>query len=106
MLAVFLGAMGLLIALRGVHGMPLRNMVWPEAPRAVVILIACGVAAYALEKLGYRITVFAMLVFFLGVLERKRPLVMLSVALAFSLGTYFLFDTMLRVQLPRGPWGF
>jgi len=26
-------------------------------------------------------------------------------AVAMALGTYWLFDTLLRVQLPRGPFG-
>jgi putative tricarboxylic transport membrane protein len=105
MLSIFLGAIGLLIALRGVRSTPLGDISWPEAPRALIILIACGVAAYALEKIGYRITVFAMLVFFVGVLERKKPWVVLAVSLGFALLSFFLFDTLLRVQLPRGPWG-
>jgi hypothetical protein len=105
MLAIFLGAMGLLIALRGLHGTPMRDISWPEAPRALIVLVACGAAAYALEHVGYRITVFAMLVFFVGVLERKKPWVVLAVSLGFSLISFFLFDTLLKVQLPRGPWG-
>jgi len=106
LLAIFLGAMGLLIALWGVRSAPLAAMKWTEAPRAVVILIACGVATLALERIGYRLTMIALLVFFLGVLERKRPLRVALVALGFSLISYALFATWLRVPLPLGPWGF
>lgn len=106
MLAIFLGVIGVLIALRGTRAQPLRDMKWPEASRAVVILIASGVAAYALERLGYRITIFAFLVFFLGVVEHRRWYSVLTVSGGFSLLSYLLFDTMLKVQLPRGLWGF
>jgi len=106
LLAIFLGAMGLLIALWGVRSAPLAAMKWTEAPRAVVILIACGVATLALERIGYRLTMIALLIFFLGVLERKRPLRVALVALGFSLISYALFATWLRVPLPRSPWGF
>lgn len=106
MLAVFLGAIGVLIALRGTRAQPLRDMKWPEAPRAVVILIACGIAAYALERLGYRITIFAFLVFFLGVVERKKWYSVLIVSTGFALLSFLLFDTVLKVQLPTGPWGY
>ncbi|MGE5522986.1 MAG: tripartite tricarboxylate transporter TctB family protein [Rhodospirillaceae bacterium] len=106
MLAIFLGIVGLLVALRGTRAQPLRDIAWPEAPRAVIILIACGVAAYALERLGYRLTVFALLVFFLGVIERKRWYSVLLVSAGFSLLSYFLFDTVLKVQLPHSPWGY
>lgn len=104
MLAIFLGVTGLLIALRGTRAQPLAAIHWPEAPRAVVILLAGGVAALALERLGYRITIFALLVFFLGVLERKRWYSVLILSAAFSLVSYWLFVDVLKVQLPHAPW--
>jgi hypothetical protein len=30
----------------------------------------------------------------------------LALTLGFSLGTFWLFDSLLRVPLPRGGWGF
>ncbi len=105
LLAIFLGAIALLIALRGTHGTLLRDIKWPEATRAVIILVACGISAYVLEKIGYRTTVFVLLVFFLGVLERKKPWIVLAVSLGFAAGSYYLFDTLLKVQLPVAPWG-
>ena len=105
LLVVFLGALGVLIALWGIRSAPLATMQWTETKRAVVILVACGVAAFALERLGYRITVIALLVFFLGVLERKRPLAVALVALGFSFASYYLVADLLHVPLPRSPWG-
>jgi len=49
LLAVFMGAMGLLIALWGGKSTPLAAIRWPEAKRALVIMIACAVGAFALE---------------------------------------------------------
>jgi Na+/phosphate symporter len=81
-------------------------MKWTEATRAVVILIACGVATLALERIGYRLTVIALLIFILGVLERKRPLPVALVALGFSFASFYIVGDLLRVPLPRSPWGF
>ncbi|MEK7877634.1 MAG: tripartite tricarboxylate transporter TctB family protein [Pseudomonadota bacterium] len=104
-LALALGAFGLIVALRG-HFSPLLNTIgWTESRRAIVLLIGCGVAAFALEPIGYRLTMIALLVFMLGVVERKRPLVTLLVAFGFAFISYFIFATLLNVQLPRGPWG-
>ncbi len=104
-LAAALGAFGLVVVLRG-HASPLLDTIdWTEGKRAVVLLIACGVAAFALEPIGYRLTMIALLVFMLGVVERKRPLPTLLVALGFAFSSYFIFATLLKVQLPRGPWG-
>lgn len=105
LLTIFLGALGLLIVLWGIRSEPLAAMKWSEAKRAVVILIACGVGAFALERLGYRITVIALLVFFLGVLERKRPLAVALVALGFSFASYYVVADLLHVPLPTSRWG-
>jgi hypothetical protein len=105
-IAVFLGITGLLIAVRGGSSELLAEMEWPEAKRAAMILAASGVATYALEHLGYRLTIAALLVFFLGVMERKKPLIVATVAILFSLLSYYLIGTLLRVPLPRGPWGW
>ena len=104
--AIVLGAFGLLIALRS-GASPLFNTIqWTEARRGLVLLAACGVAVFALERIGYRLTMIALLIFLLGVVERKRALPALSVALGFAFASYALFATLLKVQLPRGPWGF
>ena len=105
LLVIFLGAMGLLIALWGVKSAPLASMNWTEAGRGVVILIACGFANFALERIGYRLTVIALLIFFLGVLERKRPLPVALVAVGFSFASFYIIGELLRVPLPRSPWG-
>jgi hypothetical protein len=106
LIAGFLGAVGLLIALRGASSPRLADTRWPEAKRAAMILIACGIATYALEAVGYRLTIAALLVFFLGVLERRHPLSVATVSIAFSVASYYLIGVLLRVPLPRGPWGF
>jgi hypothetical protein len=47
----------------------------------------------------------AVLLFLLLVLERKGVVVTLILTAAISWGSFFLFDTLLRVPLPRGPFG-
>ena len=106
LLAIFMGVMGLLVALSGGKSTPLAALEWTEAKRAVALLIACGVAAYALERLGYRITMAALIVFILGVMERRKPMMVALVGIGFSLVTYYLFATLLRVPLPVSAWGF
>ena len=105
-IAAFVAVMGLLIVLRGAASPRLSEMKWPEGTRALVILAACGAATYALEPLGYRITIAVLLVFFLGVVERRRPLAVGAVSVGFSLASFYLLATLLRVPLPVGPWGW
>jgi hypothetical protein len=106
LLALALGAFGLLVALRGGASPLLNTIDWTEGRRAIALLIACGVAVFVLERIGYRLTMIALLAFVLGVLERKRPLPTVLVALGFAFISHYLFAILLKVQLPRGPWGF
>ncbi|MBI4206429.1 MAG: tripartite tricarboxylate transporter TctB family protein [Betaproteobacteria bacterium] len=106
LLAIFIGVMGLLIALGGGKSQRLTAITWPEATRAIVILLACGVGAFALERIGYRLTVIALLIFFLGVLERRRPLPVALVSIGFGFISYYIVGDLLHVPLPRSPWGF
>ena len=105
-IAIFLAAMSLLIIVRGRSSPRVTETAWPEAPRAIVILIACGVATYALESVGYRLTITGLLVFFLGVVERRKPLAVAAVSVGFALLSFYLIADLLRVPLPRGSWGW
>lgn len=106
LLAVLLVILGGLLALRGGGSAPLRTVVWSEAPHALAIL-ACTVFATALlERLGYRVTMVIVLGFLFGVMERLRLWQVAALTLGLSLGTFWLFDSFLRVPLPRGGWGF
>lgn len=104
-LAALLLIGGLAIAALGGDTPRVGSLAFGEWRHAVAIFAACAFAALALERLGYRLTIALALLFLLGVVERKRPLVAAVFAVIFATGTYFLFDTVLRVVLPRGPFG-
>lgn len=104
-LAVVMAGLGLLVAVRG-GGPVLRDLRWPEAGHVVKLLGGCAGAALLLEPLGYRLTMFLLVAFFLGAIERRPPVAVIATALGLSLGSFALFADFLRVALPRGPWGF
>jgi hypothetical protein len=104
-LALILLVFGALLVLLGRRSPPWASVAWWEWRHAVAILGACVFAALALERLGYRLTVATMLAFLLGVVERKSALLTVTFAIAVALATFFLFGTLLRVPLPRGPLG-
>lgn len=106
LLAITLGVIGVMVAAFGSRSAALLAIQWPEAGRAAVILIASAVAALALERIGYRIAIMVFLVFFIGVIERKKPLNVALVAAGFSFGSFYVIGTLLKVPLPVGPWGF
>jgi hypothetical protein len=105
-LAIFLGLMGLLIAAGGARSLPLAEMRWPEAKRAMTILTASAVGIYLLEDVGYRLTIMVLLIFLMGVIERKPPLIVAILSIGFSFLSYYVVADLLLVPLPRSPWGF
>lgn len=106
LLAIVLAAMAILVALGGGGSPPLASVEWAEKKHALAILAGCAFAALAMERLGYRLTVGILLLFILWMVERKRPAVVAVMAVGLSLGTFFLFSGLLKVPLPRGPFGF
>lgn len=102
--AAIMAALGLLVTLRR-GGIAIADLRWGEARHAVLILGCVAFAALALERIGFRLTTLAILVFLLGVVERRPPLAVAAVAIAISFGGYYLFWNILRVPLPIGPLG-
>jgi len=76
-----------------------------ERWHAVRIVAAMAAAAVLLAPLGYRLTILALLVFFLVLVERKPLLPAVAVSVALSFGSHALLWHVLKVQLPAGPWG-
>jgi putative tricarboxylic transport membrane protein len=90
----------------GLTGERLLDIRWSEWRHAVAILGTCCFLALALERLGYRLTIFVALLTLVTIVEKKGWIAGIVFAGSFSLGTHFLFNTLLKVPLPRGPFGF
>ena len=106
LLAGLLIVFGVAVFLMGTRAQRLRDVGWHEWRHAVAIFGACAFAAWGLERLGYRLTMAAVLVFLILALERKGLVLGLALAVLMSWGSFYLFDTLLKVPLPRGPFGF
>ena len=104
-LALVLLAFGVAIIALGARAPRLAEVGWGEARHAVVIFAVCAFATFALERLGYRVTMLLALLFLVKVVERKGLIAALAFSAGMAFGSYFLFDTLLRVPLPRGPFG-
>lgn len=104
-LALLLLGFGILLIARRPLASRAGTAGWSDWRHAVAILAACAFAALALERLGYRLTILIVMVFLLAMVERRGLLATSLFALALAFGSYFLFGTVLRVPLPRGPLG-
>jgi hypothetical protein len=72
---------------------------------AILIIAALVAAAVALDRIGYRLTILCLLLFFLGLVERKPIIIVLLVSTALSFGSHALFVHVLKIPLPSGPMG-
>lgn len=106
LLAVLLILLGVILLVQGGLSKPFRSLRWPEAPHALAILGCTVFVTLFLEWIGYRITMFLVLGFLFGVMERIKLWQVLTLMLLLPLGTFWVFDSLLRVPLPRGGWGF
>jgi putative tricarboxylic transport membrane protein len=101
-LALFAMAVVILGGGSAVLGTADRAGLW----KPVAVLLSCAFVAAALETLGYRVTIAIAVLFLLGIVERKHPLISITAALALAFGTHYLIDRILNVPLPRGFWAF
>lgn len=106
LLAILLIIFGGILIARGGLTRAFRSLSWSEAPHAIAILACSVLATLFMERVGYRITMIIILGFLLGAMERIRLWQALTLTLGLALGSFWLFDSLLRVPLPRGGWGF
>jgi hypothetical protein len=104
-LSILLLAFGVAVVAMGARARPLGDVDWHEWRHAVAIFAACAFAAWGLERLGYRLTMTVVLALLLLGLERRRLLFGAALSVAMAWGSFYVFDTLLKVRLPRGPFG-
>jgi len=106
LLALLLLTFGIFVVITGGSAPLFSSVPWTEWRHAVAILTASVFSVFAIERLGYRLTVLLVLGFLVKVVEKQGWVLSLAFALSLSLGSFFLFYTILRVPLPEGPLGF
>jgi hypothetical protein len=105
-LGVALAFFGALVAAAGGRSPEFRWRRFDDGLKGLAILAGLAFAALALERLGYRITIAVLLVYYLGAVERRPWVTTLVLAVAVPVGTYYVFARLLRVPLPIGLFGF
>jgi hypothetical protein len=105
-LSILLVILGSILVIRGGLAPAFRFQKWTEGRHAVAILGCCLFATFVMEFIGYRITIIIILGFLFGVVERLKIWQASGLTIALALGSFWVFDSFLRVPLPRGTWGF
>src|SRR5207247_2284928 len=86
LLALLLLVFGVFVAALGKRAARVAEVGWSEWRHAVMILAVCAFMAWALDRLGYRITIAVALAFLIGVLPGVGPLAGISLLLPATFG--------------------
>ena len=106
LLALILVLLGIGVVVSAGRSSFLSSIGWQGWRHALAILTASVFAVFALERLGYRLTMLAVLALLLKLVEHRSWVFSLLLAFGLSFGSFFLFYSVLRVPLPQGPFGF
>jgi putative tricarboxylic transport membrane protein len=76
---------------------------WPK-----LFLVLLGLVLYGLllERVGFVVTTFVLLIFLLRIGEETRWPTVLTVASVAAFSSFALFDLWLKIRLPKGTFGF
>ena len=105
-LSLVLIALGVVLILARDGGPRLAAMEWGDWRRALAILGVSAFIALTLERLGWRLAVAVALLGLLGFLERRGVIFTIVLTVAIAFGSFFLFNNLLKVPLPRSALGF
>ncbi len=76
---------------------------WKKVLWILVVLVAY---AFVLERVGFVVSTFLLLFVLFRVVETQRWGLAIGGSLAVTILSYGIFDRWLRLQLPKGFWGF
>lgn len=81
----------------------------PQGAAATRVALSLGgllLSAVIFDLLGFILTLFLLILFLMQVIQPFKWRVAIFFTLAMTLGSYFFFNTLLKVTLPRGFLGF
>jgi hypothetical protein len=96
---------GVLIA-RAAESPPFDQIAWSDGRHALAVTVATGIAIFLYTLAGFVITMAAMMIGVLVLLERRNPLHAAAYSLAVVLLTYASFVYLLKTPLPDAPFTF
>jgi hypothetical protein len=97
--------LGAILVLRAGESAPFAEIEWKDLKHAVVVMSLTAVAVALYTTLGFIITM-TLLIFSLLCFERRNIFYAAGYSVFLSVGTYYLFDVVLKSPLEQGLLGF
>jgi hypothetical protein len=93
---------GALVALAGGASAPLAALDWSDRGHAALVVIITAAAVVAYPRLGFLVTMSALVFTLLVVVERRNALAAAAYSVGLTLFAYWLFGKALKSPLERG----
>jgi hypothetical protein len=97
--------LGLALVVRGRESPPFAELSFGDGKHAVTVTVIAAAAIALYTYLGFIITMAAMMIALLIVIERRHPVRAAAYSGAIVLVTYACFRYLLKTPLPQSPFG-
>ncbi len=97
---------GLALILRAAESPPFADVSWSDLKHAALVTFITSAAIALYTTLGFLITMTAMMIALLVVIERRKVPYAVGYSLLVVLLTYVSFVYLLKTPMPEGPLGF
>jgi hypothetical protein len=98
--AGFMILFGALLVLRAKEGPLFSSIVWDDGKHALLVTAITAAAISLYTVLGFIVTMVAMMIALLIVIERRTPLRAAAYSVAVALITFIVFSYLLKTPLP------
>lgn len=105
-LGLLLIGLALIIFIQGVRQKPGVSGTGLSKSRVIMAVVAILAYTFILEPLGYLLSTFCLMFLLIRMMVKKAWWFAPGVAGLFSLASYILFNSLLKVLLPGGIFGF
>ena len=99
-------AFGAIILLRAGESPPLAEIAWGDFRHAATVVVVAAVAIALYTTIGFVLSVTLLLFVLLYFIERRSLWRALAVSIGVTVGSYFLFSTLLKSPLPPMPFWY
>ena len=99
-------AFGAIILLRAGESPPLAEVAWGDFRHAATVVVVAAVAIALYTTIGFVLSVTLLLFVLLYFIERRSLWGALAVSIGVTVGSYFLFSTLLKSPLPPMPFWY
>ncbi len=97
-------AFGAILVLRAAESPPLAAIEWNDFRHAATVVGVAAVATALYTAIGFVLSISLLMVVLLYFVERRNLWVALAVTAGVTMGSYYLFNTLLKSPLPPMPF--